>query len=189
MTENSLYGVDPAYTEIFNSIADNEYVRYERGRSKDRGEVYSLAYAAYHGINYFCSKEIMADLISEDIAVLSDIDIITFDIILLNAFVYHAQHHNSSVMKGLKALYENQCADVIKRHKLPATLREYIEAVKDYFQIIHQKVLIHLFQGFFWGPESWIPGWTVMKEPCFFRAGFVVSIRQAASVHLPLCPS
>lgn len=56
--EDGLYGTDPQYTTIFNNIAKHELVQYERGRSKDRGEVYSLAYAAYHNMNYFCSKEI-----------------------------------------------------------------------------------------------------------------------------------
>ena len=52
--EDNLYGRDPAYTTIFNCIAGHELVNYVRGRSKDRGEVYSLAYAAYNHINYFC---------------------------------------------------------------------------------------------------------------------------------------
>lgn len=55
--EGDLYGRDPRYTTIFNHIAGHELVNYVRGRSKDRGEVYSLAYAAYHNMNYFCSKE------------------------------------------------------------------------------------------------------------------------------------
>ena len=59
--EDGLYGTDPRYTTIFNNIAKHELVNYSRGQSKDRGEVYSLAYAAYHNMNYFCSKEIMVD--------------------------------------------------------------------------------------------------------------------------------
>ena len=50
--EDGLYGKDPKYTTIFNNISKHELVNYERGRSKDRGEVYSLAYAAYYNINY-----------------------------------------------------------------------------------------------------------------------------------------
>ena len=46
-----LYGTDPKYTTIFNNIARHELVKYERGRSKNRGEVFSLAYAAYHNMN------------------------------------------------------------------------------------------------------------------------------------------
>ena len=46
--EDGLYGKDPKYTTIFNNISKHELVNYERGRSKDRGEVYSLAYAAHY---------------------------------------------------------------------------------------------------------------------------------------------
>lgn len=51
VNEGGLYGTDPKYTTIFNSIARHELVKYERGRSKNRGEVFSLAYAAYHNMN------------------------------------------------------------------------------------------------------------------------------------------
>lgn len=43
VTEGGLYGTDPRYTTIFNNIAKHELVNYVRGRSKDCGEVYSLA--------------------------------------------------------------------------------------------------------------------------------------------------
>lgn len=132
VTENGLYGTDPKYTTIFNNISKHELVRYERGCSKDRGEVYSMAYAAYYNINYFCSKEIMVDNVAKELEDLKDIDIITFDIIILQAFVYYAQQSDKSNSKGLKAIYKKYCADVIKRHGLPATLSEYIKASQEY---------------------------------------------------------
>ncbi|MBQ5445900.1 MAG: hypothetical protein IIT48_04440 [Lachnospiraceae bacterium] len=130
--EDGLYGTDPQYTTIFNNIAKHELVQYERGRSKDRGEVYSLAYAAYHNMNYFCSKEIMVDNVARELEELKDVDIITFDIILLQAYVYYAQQNDNSNSKGLKSIYKKYCADVIKRHRLPATLGEYIRECQDY---------------------------------------------------------
>lgn len=132
VSENDLYGTDPKYTTIFNNIAMHELIQYVRGRSKDRGEVYSLAYAAYHGINYFCSKEIMVDNAARELEDLKDIEIITFDVILLSAFVYYARRGDNSNSKGLKSMYKRYCADVIKRHELPQTLSEYIKACKDY---------------------------------------------------------
>lgn len=132
VSENGLYGTDPKYTTIFNNISRHELVNYERGNSKDRGEVYSLAYAAYHNINYFCSKEIMVDNVSRELDDLKDIDIITFDIIILQAYIYYAQRNDNSNSKGLKAIYKKYCADVIKRHGLPATLSEYIKVSRDY---------------------------------------------------------
>lgn len=130
--ENGLYGTDPKYTTIFNNISNHELVNYERGRSKDRGEVYSLAYAAYHNMNYFCSKEIMVDNVARELEDLNDVDIVTFDIIILSAYVYYAKKNDSTNGKALKAVYKRYCADVIKRHKLPKTLGDYIIASKEY---------------------------------------------------------
>ncbi len=130
--EGDLYGKDPKYTVIFNNIASHELVNYKRGSSKDRGEVYSLAYAAYHNMNYFCSKEIMVDNVARELEDLKDIDIITFDIIILQSFVYYAQKNDKSNSKGLKSIYKRYCADVIKRHRLPTTLSEYIKESQYY---------------------------------------------------------
>ena len=67
------------------------------------------------------------DLIARELPDLVDVDIITFDIILLTAFVYYARKHDKSHSKGQKAVYKKYCADVIKRHHLPKTFGEYIE--------------------------------------------------------------
>ncbi len=130
--EQGLYGKDPKYTTIFNHIAKHELVHYERGRSKDRGEVYSLAYAAYHDMNYFCSKEIMVDRVAEELDDLEQVGIITFDIIVLNAYIYYARKQDKTYAKALKAIYKRYCGDVIKRHKLPQTLSDYIVQCQDY---------------------------------------------------------
>lgn len=130
--EDGLYGKDPKYTMTFNHIARHELIQYERGRSKDRGEVYSLAYAAYHEMNYFCSREIMVDNVARELDDLQNVRIITFDVILLSAYVYYAERRDNSHSKGLKALYKKYCADVIKRHGLPSTLGEYIKASLKY---------------------------------------------------------
>jgi hypothetical protein len=130
--EEGLYGTDPLYTTIFNNIANHELVQYVRGNSKDRGEIYSLAYSAYHNMNYFCSKEIMVDNIAQEIDDLKNVDIITFDIIILQAYVYYAKKNDNSNSKGLKAIYKKYCADVIKRHNLPKTLSEYIKESRNY---------------------------------------------------------
>lgn len=132
VSEGGLYGKDPEYTTIFNNIAKHELVNYVRGQSKNRGEVYSLAYASYYNMNYFCSKEIMVDNVAYDLEDLKDIDIITFDVILLSAYVYYAKQNDNSNSKGLKSIYKKYCADVIKRHGLPTTLGEYIKAAQDY---------------------------------------------------------
>lgn len=132
INENGLYGKDPRYTTIFNNISNYERVKYVRGNSKNKGEVYSLAYAAFNKINYFSSKEIMVDEIVDEIDDLKEIHIITFDIIMLMAFVYYNSQQVRDYNKALKSLYKKYCEDVIKRHKLPSTLSEYVQANEQY---------------------------------------------------------
>lgn len=132
VSEGEMYDKDPQYNVIFNNIANHELVQYIRPKSKDRGEVYSLAYAARNGINYFSSREIMVDNISKELPDLADIEVITFDVILLLAFIYHNSKGDSSKNKALKSIYKRYCDDVIRRHKLPTTLREYIIQSQDY---------------------------------------------------------
>lgn len=134
VSEGGLYGRDPVYTTIFNDISRHDRVLYSRSSSKDRGEVYSLAYAAFHKINYFSSKEVMVDQIAADLDVLKDIEIITFDIIVLLAYIYYMEKGDNSNNKALKAIYKRYCEDVIKRHKLPLTLKEYFLASADYLR-------------------------------------------------------
>lgn len=132
VSEDGLYGVDPVYTTIFNEIAGHERVGYDRRRSKDRGEVYSLAYASFNGINYFSSKEIMVDDIAKDLEALRRIEIITFDVIVLLAYIYYMVQGDNSKSKALKSIYKRYCEDVIRRHHLPPTLKEYVIASAEY---------------------------------------------------------
>lgn len=134
VSEDNLYGRDPVYTTIFNDISTHERVMYFRGNSKDCGEVYSLAYAAFHKVNYFSSKEVMVDQIADDLKVLQDVEIITFDIIVLLAYVYYMLKEDNSKNKALKSIYKRYCEDVIKRHKLPRTLKEYFLESVDYIK-------------------------------------------------------
>lgn len=125
VSENNLYGRDPVSTTIFNNISNHDRVRYSRGESKNRGEVYSLAYAAFYKINYFSSKEIMVDELTSDLKDLEDVQIITFDIIILLAYIYYMSQNDNTKNRALKSVYKKYCEDVIKRHRLPATLKEY----------------------------------------------------------------
>ena len=132
VSEGDLYDKDPQYNVIFNSIAKHELVQYKRPSSKDKGEVYSLAYAARNGVNYFASREIMVDCIANELPELKDITVITFDIVVLLAIVYYNSREDTSKNKALKSAYKKYCEDVIRRHGLPRTLREYMEQVREY---------------------------------------------------------
>lgn len=132
VSEGNLYGVDPQYTTIFQNIASHERVNYDRRSSKDRGEVYSLAYAAFYNINLFCCKEIMVDDVARDLEDLKEIDVITYDVIVLLAYLHHNKKGDKEYNKALKSIYKRFCEDVIKRHKLPPKLSEYVIASQDY---------------------------------------------------------
>lgn len=132
VNDEELLGKDPKYTTIFNNIAKHELVNYVMGSSKDRGEVYSMAYAAYHGINYFCSREIMVELVADELEDLKDVSIITLDIIILVAVCYYAKKNDTTFNQAFKSVYKRYCRDVIKRHHLPTTLSEYIKESNEY---------------------------------------------------------
>ena len=74
----------------------------------------------------------MVDNVARELEDLNNVDIVTFDIIILSAYVYYAKKNDSTNGKALKAVYKRYCADVIKRHKLPKTLGDYIIASKEY---------------------------------------------------------
>ena len=74
----------------------------------------------------------MVDNIARELEVLKDVDIITFDVILLTAYIYYARQGDNSKSKYQKAIYKKYCADVIKRHQLPKTLGEYIKESANY---------------------------------------------------------
>lgn len=48
----------------------------------------------------------MVDNVAHELEDLKDIDIITFDIILLSAYVYYAEKNDNSYSKGLKSMYK-----------------------------------------------------------------------------------
>lgn len=70
--------------------------------------------------------------IANDLETLKSVEVITFDIIVLLAYIYYMNKGDISHNKALKSLYKRYCEDVIKRHKLPATLREYFQESVEY---------------------------------------------------------
>ncbi len=77
-------------------------------------------------------KDYTVDNVARELKDLEEVDIITFDIVLLSAYVYYAERNDNSYSKGLKSMYKKHCSDVIKRYGLPVTLGKYIKAVQDY---------------------------------------------------------
>lgn len=54
-------------------------------------------------------------------------ELLSKPILLLTAYIYYARRSDNSKSKGQKSLYKTYCADVIRRHRLPKTLGEYIK--------------------------------------------------------------
>lgn len=123
VTEGNMYNEDPIYNSIFNKIKDHDLVNFQRWQSKNRGEIFSLAYAAYHGINYFTTKDYLVSIIVEDLPDLQGIELIGIEDILVVAYI---NTKDSDIKKGLKSLYKSQCETLIEQKKIPETLIEYI---------------------------------------------------------------
>ena len=81
-------------------------------------------------INYFCSKEIMVDNVSRELDDLKDIDIITFDIIILQAYIYYAQRNDNSNSKGLREMIANTL--IHREYTSPSQARFVIERNRMY---------------------------------------------------------
>ena len=60
-------------------------------------------------------KDYTVDNVARELKDLEEVDIITFDIVLLSAYVYYAERNDNSYSKGLKSMYKKHCSDVIKR--------------------------------------------------------------------------
>ena len=77
--ENGLHGIDPIYTTIFNKIADHELFNYRRGESLNRGDVYSLAYAALNGIPFLTIRDGAMIKVIQEITELNNLEVFGFE--------------------------------------------------------------------------------------------------------------
>lgn len=127
--EGSLYGKDPIYTSIFNSIASHELFNYKRGESRNKGDVYSLAYAAHYKIPFFSTRDGSIMRILEELPELKDVELIGFEYVLTIACLYGEK--NKDVYTALKALYKYACLPSIKYGKIPPTFVEFLKTLQN----------------------------------------------------------
>ncbi len=97
---------DPQYTTIFNAIANHERVMYTREIQKIEERCIAWPMQLITKINYFSSKEVMVDLIAEELEELNDVEVVTFDVVLLLAYIYYASKGDNSNNKALKSIYK-----------------------------------------------------------------------------------
>jgi hypothetical protein len=133
--EGDLYTHDPIYNSIFNAIAKYDLFDYKRrsipfleNPSKNRGEVFSLAYAAYHKTPYFSTRDGSVNSAVRELSVLKGIKLVGFEHCLLIGYLNNSG--NPTIAKRLKSLYKTYCAPEINRGALPdkfmTFLAEYI---------------------------------------------------------------
>lgn len=132
--ENELYSKDPKYTMIFSDIAKHYTFGFDRSHndlmrcpSKNRGEIASMAYAAYHGIPFFATSDQGCYIVREDLPDLKKLMIFGAEVLLYIG--YCRPDLDSEARKSIKALYKYLCAAGIKQGKLPKTFNEFRDLI------------------------------------------------------------
>lgn len=124
VSDKALFDSDPEFMRIFNEIHDHELMYAPFSKTKNQGEVRSLAYACYYGISYFSSKDSDACDVCNEIEDLKDIIVVGFETIL--GIAYKAGG-NKEKRKALKALYKEFCSPKIRQGAIPKTLAEFLD--------------------------------------------------------------
>lgn len=124
VSDKDLFDKDPEFMRIFNEIHDHPLMYAPFSKTKNQGEVRSLAYACYYGIPYFSSKDSDACDVCNEIEDLKDIVVVGFETIL--GIAYKAGG-NKEKRKALKALYKEFCSPKIRQGVIPKTLAEFLD--------------------------------------------------------------
>lgn len=82
VSDKDLFDNDPEFMRIFNEIHDHPLMYAPFSKTKNQGEVHSLAYACYYGIPYFSSKDSDACDVCNEIEDLKDIIVVGFETVL-----------------------------------------------------------------------------------------------------------
>ena len=123
VSDKDLFDKEPEFMRIFNEIHDHPLMYAPFSKTKNQGEVRSLAYACYYGIPYFSSKDSDACDVCNEIEDLKDIVVVGFETIL--GIAYKAGG-NKEKRKALKALYKEFCSPKIRQGVIPKTLAEFL---------------------------------------------------------------
>lgn len=133
--EENLYSQDPIYTDIFNAVARYDMFDYERkslnlleNPSHNRGDVFTLAYAAYHGIPFCSSRDGAVISALRDLKELKNVSLVGFEYCLLLGYLINDK--NPVIKKRIKSLYKTYCLPEIKKGFIPKNFGEFIESIK-----------------------------------------------------------
>lgn len=125
--ENGLYGKDPQYTDVFNKIAKHTLFNYVRGQSLNRGDVYTLAYAAYYKVPVITTRDGTIITVMEEVEELNGLNLLGFEYLL--AMGYFLNDGNKEFLRRCKSLYKSQCTPAIKRKLIPETFVRFLNSI------------------------------------------------------------
>jgi hypothetical protein len=128
VSENNLYGQDPLYTTIFNQIANFDLFKYDRSKKKDKGDVYSLAYASYHNIPFISTRDGSIIKAVEELASLNNVEVCGFEHLLLLGYL---NNEDKELMKRYRSLYKSHCTPAINSGLIPKTFNEFVRSQTD----------------------------------------------------------
>lgn len=123
VSDRDLFDSDPEFMRIFNEIHDHKLMYAPFSKTKNQGEVHSLAYACYYNIPFFSSKDLDACDVCNEIEDLNKIKLVGFETIIGIAYKSGA---NKEKRKALKALYKEFCGPKIRQGVIPKTLAEFM---------------------------------------------------------------
>lgn len=123
VSDKDLFNLDPEFMRIYDEIRNHELMYAPFSKTKNQGEIHSLAYACYYGIPYFSSRDSDACDVCNEIEELNNITIIGFESLVGIAYKVGG---NQEKRKVLKSLYKEFCAPKIRQGVIPKTLAEYL---------------------------------------------------------------
>lgn len=124
VSEGTMYGSDPLYTTIFNEIAQYDLFQYRRGQKHNKGEVYSLPFAARNNIPYFSARDGSAMRAIYEVGSLHGIELLGFEQLLLLGWINNSDSNEHK--KSYQSLYKSECSVAIKAEMIPKTFNQYI---------------------------------------------------------------
>lgn len=114
VSDKDLFNLDPEFMRIYDEIRNHELMYAPFSKTKNQGEIHSLAYACYYGIPYFSSRDSDACDVCNEIEELNNITIVGFEELLAIAYKTGADKEKR---KALKSLYKkNMCSQNTPMH-------------------------------------------------------------------------
>jgi predicted nucleic acid-binding protein len=123
VSDKDLFDSDPEYMRIYNKINRHPLMYAPYSKTKNQGEIHSLAYACFYNISFFSSRDSDACDVCNEIEDLQNIKVIGFETLLGIAYNTTLEKEKR---KGLKALYKEFCKPKIKQGVIPSTLSEFL---------------------------------------------------------------